>query len=88
MKSVDRGQLLFMFADSPVRELGESGSSDKSEKKGYPKHIVKTSKPQRSAVVRESLSEIISHELRLIRAYVLLRYQSEEPDVWPTSPVL
>ena len=56
MKSVESGQLSFMFADSPEREIGASENSNKLEGKDYLKHIVKTRKTQGSTDVRDPLN--------------------------------
>ncbi|MDP7207939.1 MAG: hypothetical protein QGH14_05095, partial [Candidatus Bathyarchaeota archaeon] len=63
MKSVDRSQLLFMFADSPERELGESENSNKLEGKDYLKHIVKTRKRIGSTTVRDPLKRDLMKEV-------------------------
>ena len=63
MKSVDRSQLLFMFADSPERELRSSESSNKLEGKDYLKHIVKTRKRIESTTVRDPLKRDLMREV-------------------------
>ena len=63
MKSVDPGQLLFMFADSPEKELGQSVSSNKLEGKDYLKHIVKTRKTTGSTAVRDPLTGDLMREV-------------------------
>ena len=63
MKRVDRSQLLFMFADSPERELRESEDSNKLEGKDYLKHIVKTRKRIGSTTVRDPLKRDLMKEV-------------------------
>ena len=63
MKSVDRSQLSFMFADSPEREIREPESSNKLEGKSYLKHIVKTRKRIVSTTVRDPLKRDLMREV-------------------------
>ena len=85
MKSVDSGQLSFMFADSPEREIGASENSNKLEGKDYLKHIVKTRKTQGSTDVRDPLNgdliKEVASEYNLAKA--LLRVASNKGAAGP-----